>query len=62
MALFWLSLLLIFFVVEIPVVGAGLSFLVHIFGMGCLLVHLRNLYMRSRDSTACVNTSRNPWA
>jgi hypothetical protein len=46
-----LSLLLIFFVVEIPLVGPGLSFLVHIFGMGCLLVHLRNLYMGSRDST-----------
>jgi cytoskeletal protein CcmA (bactofilin family) len=46
-----LSLLLIFFVVKIPLVGPGLSFLVHIFGMGCLLVHLRNLYMGSRDST-----------
>jgi hypothetical protein len=37
--------------VKIPLVGPGLSFLVHIFGMGCLLVHLRNLYMRRRDST-----------
>ncbi len=39
-----LTLLVILFVVEIPFVGGGLSFLIHIFGIGCLLVHLRNLY------------------
>jgi hypothetical protein len=46
-----LSLLVIFFVVEIPLVGAGLCFLISIFGMGCLVVHLRNLYMGSREPT-----------
>ena len=45
------SLLLILFVVAIPFVGPGLSFLVHIFGLGCLVVHLRNLYMKSHGST-----------
>jgi len=38
-------------VVAIPFVGPGLSFLVHIFGLGCLVVHLRNLYMKSHGST-----------
>jgi cytoskeletal protein CcmA (bactofilin family) len=42
-----LSLLVIFLVVEIPLVGPGLNFLIHIFGMGCLVVHLRNLYVAS---------------
>lgn len=40
-----LALLVILFVVEIPFVGGGLSFLIHIFGMGCLLLHLRHLYV-----------------
>ncbi len=42
------SLLAILFVVAIPFVGPGLNFLVHIFGMGCLVVHLRKLYTASR--------------
>lgn len=46
-----ISLLVILFIVEIPFVGGGLHFLVLIFGMGCLVLHLRNLYMRGRDST-----------
>jgi anti-sigma factor RsiW/cytoskeletal protein CcmA (bactofilin family) len=46
-----LSLLIILFVVAIPFVGPGLNFLVHIFGMGCLVVHLRNLYVAGRDSS-----------
>ncbi len=45
------SLLVILFVVAIPFVGPGLSFLVHIFGMGCLVVHLRNLYTKSHGSS-----------
>lgn len=45
------SLLVILFVVAIPFVGPGLSFLVHIFGLGCLVVHLRNLYMNSHGFT-----------
>ncbi len=45
------SLLVILFVVAIPFVGPGLNFLVHIFGMGCLVVHLRNVYMANHGST-----------
>ena len=45
------SLLVILFVVAIPFVGAGLNFLVHLFGMGCLVVHLRNLYTKSHGSS-----------
>ena len=45
------SLLVILFVVAIPFVGPGLNFLVHIFGMGCLVVHLRNLYTKSHGSS-----------
>jgi hypothetical protein len=44
-----LILLLIFLVVEIPLLGPGLNFLIRIFGMGCLVVHLRNLYVASHD-------------
>ncbi len=40
-----LALLGILFVVEIPFVGGGLRFLVLIFGMGVLLLHLRGLYL-----------------
>jgi cytoskeletal protein CcmA (bactofilin family) len=46
-----LILLAILFVVEIPFIGGGLNFLVHIFGMGCLVLHLWNLYQASREST-----------
>jgi cytoskeletal protein CcmA (bactofilin family) len=45
------SLLVILFVLAIPFVGTGLSFLVHIFGLGCLVVHLRNVYTASHGST-----------
>jgi len=45
-----LALLGILFVVEIPFIGGGLHFLVLIFGLGCLLVHLRNLYIDWRGS------------
>jgi len=44
------TLLVILFVVAIPFVGPGLNFLVHIFGMGCLVVHLRNVYMANHGS------------
>jgi cytoskeletal protein CcmA (bactofilin family) len=40
-----LALLTILFIVEIPFVGGGLQFLVYIFGMGVLLLHLRDLYV-----------------
>jgi cytoskeletal protein CcmA (bactofilin family) len=43
-----LSLLVILFAVGIPFIGPGLRFLIHIFGMGCLLVHLRNRYTARR--------------
>ena len=46
----WASLLVILFVLAIPFVGAGLSFFVHIFGLGCLVLHLKNLYTQSRGS------------
>jgi cytoskeletal protein CcmA (bactofilin family) len=45
------TLLVLLFVLAIPFVGAGLSFLVHIFGLGCLVVHLWNLYTKSHAST-----------
>jgi len=45
------TLLAILFVVAIPFVGPGLNFLVHIFGMGALVVHLRNAYMNSHGSS-----------
>lgn len=44
-----LILLVIFFVVEIPFIGGGLNFLVHIFGVGCLVLHLWGLYQTSRE-------------
>ena len=44
-------LLVILFVLAIPFVGAGLSFFVHIFGLGCLVLHLKNLYTQSRGSS-----------
>jgi hypothetical protein len=40
-----LALLAILLIVEIPYVGGGLHFLVGIFGMGVLLLHLRDLYV-----------------
>jgi cytoskeletal protein CcmA (bactofilin family) len=40
-----LALLAILFIVEIPYVGGGLHFIVCIFGMGVLLLHLRDLYV-----------------
>jgi hypothetical protein len=43
-----LALLVILFIVEIPFLGAGLSFLIRIFGMGVLIMHLRDLYARRR--------------
>jgi hypothetical protein len=46
------ALLLIYFVMEIPFVGGGLHFLVHIFGIGVLLVHFRNLYLARREPPA----------
>lgn len=45
------ALLVILFVVEIPFVGGGLHFLVLIFGMGCLLLHLRSLYQQRKGPT-----------
>ncbi len=42
------TLLVILFIVEIPFIGGGLNFLVHIFGMGCLVLHLWNLYQSRR--------------
>lgn len=45
-----LSLLVILLVMKIPLVGPGLSFLVHVFGVGCLVMHLRNL-CRSRHGS-----------
>ena len=39
------ALLVILFIMEIPFIGGGLHFLVHIFGIGVLLVHLRSLYL-----------------
>jgi cytoskeletal protein CcmA (bactofilin family) len=46
-AVLWtgLGLLVILLVVEIPVVGPGLSFLVHLFGVGCLVMHLRGRFV-----------------
>ncbi len=44
------ALLVILFILEIPFVGGGLQFLVHIFGVGVLLLHLRNLYTKGRGS------------
>ncbi|KPK13676.1 MAG: hypothetical protein AMJ62_14765 [Myxococcales bacterium SG8_38] len=49
-----LSLLVVLFVLEVPLVGPGLSFLVHIFGVGCLVMHLRELYLASRGPTSSV--------
>ena len=46
-----LILLAILFVVEIPFVGAGLGFLIRIFGLGCLVLHLRDLYVDYRGTT-----------
>jgi hypothetical protein len=43
-----LALLAILFVVEIPFIGGGLHFLVLIFGMGVLVLHLRELYLNRR--------------
>jgi hypothetical protein len=43
------ALLIILFVTAIPFVGGGLGFLITIFGMGVLLLHLRELYL-SRGS------------
>ncbi|NNE18538.1 MAG: hypothetical protein HKN10_08690 [Myxococcales bacterium] len=44
------TLLVILFVVAIPFVGPGLNFLVHIFGVGCLVVHLRNVYVANQGA------------
>lgn len=41
---------MIFLVVKIPLLGPGLSFVVHLFGVGCLVAHLRNLYVASHGS------------
>ncbi len=46
-----ITLLAILFLVEIPFVGAGLGFLIRIFGLGCLALHLQNLYLDYRSST-----------
>ena len=46
------ALLLIYFVMEIPFVGGGVHFLVHIFGVGCLILHVRNLYLARREPPA----------
>lgn len=46
-----LCLLVIFFVIEIPFVGPVVHFLVLIFGLGCLVLHLWELYRESRGST-----------
>jgi len=40
------ALLVIIFVTKIPFVGGGLGFLITIFGMGVLLMHLRELYLQ----------------
>ena len=46
------ALLVILFVIEIPFIGGGLHFLVHIFGVGVLLMHLRDLYENRRAPKA----------
>jgi len=46
-----LALLGILFVMEIPFIGGGLHFLVLIFGMGVLLLHLRDLYLNRQGPT-----------
>jgi hypothetical protein len=43
-----LCLLALLLLVELPWVGHGLSFLIRIFGMGCLAVHVRQLYAARR--------------
>jgi hypothetical protein len=45
-----LSLLVILLVVKVPLIGPGVRFLVHLLGVGCLVMHLRDLYVASRDS------------
>ena len=40
--------LLLYFVMEIPFVGGGVHFLVHIFGIGVQLMHARELYLNRR--------------
>jgi hypothetical protein len=44
------ALLVILFITAIPFVGGGLSFLITIFGMGVLLMHLRALYLSRSGS------------
>jgi anti-sigma factor RsiW len=48
------ALLVIYFAMEIPFVGGGLHFVVHIFGIGVLLMHARDLYLARRDAAAPV--------
>jgi hypothetical protein len=43
-----LSLLALSFLVELPWVGAGLNFSIRVFGMGCIAVHLHQLYAARR--------------
>ena len=43
-------LLVILLLLAIPFVGAGLCFFVHIFGLGCLVIHIWNLYAKGRGS------------
>jgi hypothetical protein len=45
-----LSLLVILLVVKVPLVGPGVRFLVHLLGVGCLVMHLRDLYVASREA------------
>jgi cytoskeletal protein CcmA (bactofilin family) len=44
-------LLVLLFVLAIPFVGAVLSFFVHIFGLGCLVLHLKKVYANRRGSS-----------
>lgn len=44
------SLLVLLLLMELPFVGPVLHFLVHIFGMGCLVMHWKGLYQAARRS------------
>lgn len=45
-----IALVVILFVVEVPFIGPGLQFLIVIFGLGCLVLHLKDLYTNWRGT------------
>ena len=57
-----LALLAILFIVEIPYVGGGLHFLVCIFGVGVLLLRLRELYVNRQGPADAAMGEREPFA